>query len=106
MNQRLNEVLIRRGRLLERIATQRAALVQDAPPLRAALYTTDRIVAGVRSGIDCIKQHPSIAAFAVATLVILKPGRILRWAKRAFLTWHTWRTLRDKLPTFDLKAGS
>ena len=64
MNQRLNELLIRRGRLLERIAT-----------------------------------------VAVAVLVVLKPGRIVRWAKRAFFTWQTWRTLRDKLPIFGLKAG-
>ncbi|MBK9027087.1 MAG: hypothetical protein IPN98_04190 [Propionivibrio sp.] len=85
MNQRLNELLIRRGRLLERIATQRAALGQEMPPLRAALYTTDRIVAGVRSGVVFIKQHPSIVTVAVAVLVVLKPGRIVRWAKTCFL---------------------
>lgn len=106
MTQRLNELLVRRGRLLERIAAQRAALGQESPTLRAALSTTDRIVAGVRGGVAFTKQHPSIVTLAVATLVILKPRRVLRWAKRAFFTWQAWQTLRAYLPTIDQKAGS
>ena len=78
MNQRLNELLIRRGRLLERIATKRAALGHDMPALRSGLYTVDRIVAGVRSCVGFIKQQPSIVTVAGAVLVSLKPGRIVR----------------------------
>lgn len=97
MNRRLNDVHLRRGRLLERIATQRADLVQQTQPLRAALYTADRAVAHVQAGIDYVKRHPSIAAVAVAALFFMRAGRVWRWTKRGFLAWQTLRMFGDKL---------
>lgn len=106
MNRRLIELHQRRGRLLERIANQRATLVREMPPVRAALSTTDRLVAGVRASVGFVKEHPSVVTLVVAALVVLKPIRIGRWARRVFVTWQAWRTLRNAFPIFDLKAGS
>ena len=97
MNHRLSELHLRRGRLLERIATQRATLALEVQPVRAALRTTDRALAYVQTGVDYVKQHPSIAALAVAALFVLKAGRAWRWAKRGFLAWRTWRMFSDRL---------
>lgn len=96
MNQRLNELHLRRGRLLERIATQRATLSREVQPVHAALDTTDRVLAGVRAGVDFIKTHPGLAVLALATLFIIKPRRSWRWSMRAFSAWQTWRIMRDR----------
>lgn len=96
MNHRLNELHLRRGRLLERIAMQRAALDRQLEPVRATLDTTDRLLARVRSSIDYLKAHPAIVALAFGALLIIKPRRTLRWSRRAYAVWQTWRVLRDR----------
>ncbi len=99
MNHRqLNELHLRRGRLLERIAAQRRDLTEAMVPVRTALATTDRVVAYVRNGVAYVKAHPSIALIAVAALFVLKTGRTLRWARRGFFAWRTWQALRDRWP--------
>jgi hypothetical protein len=105
MNRRLNELHLRRGRLLERIATQRASLGRDTLPVRASLYRADRLIGGVRSVADYLKQHPSVMGLAVAALFIIKRDRAWRWAKRGFFAWRTWRLVRDKFLEFGLRAG-
>ncbi len=94
MTNRMLEIGIRRGRLLERIAIQRAELGRQMQPVAAALATSDRIVAGTRRGFAYLKQHPGIVVAAVALLVALKPKRAWRWAQRGFFVWRTWRSLR------------
>jgi hypothetical protein len=94
---KLNDLLVQRGRLLERIEAQRDALVYEVQPVQAALDATDRLVAKVRQGVSYIKSHPGITALAVAVLVALRGRRILRFAKRGFFLWKTWRVLREKL---------
>ncbi len=97
MNHQLIELHLRRGRLLERIAAQRADLAQQAQPVRVALFTTDRALAHVQAGIDYVKRHPSIAAIAVAALFFMKAGRLWRWTKRSFVAWRILRVFSDKL---------
>ena len=106
MNLRLNDLHLRRGRLLERIANQRATLAKDAQPVRSALYTADRLLAIVCVGVDQVKRHPGLAALAVAVFFIARPRRIWRWSKRAFFAWQTWRTVRNKLLVLGLRSGS
>lgn len=106
MNHRLNDLHLRRGRLLERIANQRATLAQEALPVGSALYTMDRLLAIVYVGIDQVKRHPGLAALAVGAFFIARPRRIWRWSKRAFFAWQTWRAVRDKLVVLGLRAGS
>lgn len=104
MNQRLIDIGIRRGRLIERIASQRALLGEQLQPVRSVLNATDRGIAGVRSGIAYLRQHPGIVIATVALLVILKPRRAWRWAQRGFVVWRTWRMVRDQLAAFGLRA--
>jgi|ERR1035437_4144215 hypothetical protein len=106
MNHRLNELHLRRGRLLERIASQRVALSREVQPVRASLFKVDSLLARAHAATNYIKRHPSIAVLAVSALFIMKTGRVLGWAKRGFLAWQTWRTIRDRFLEFGERAGS
>ena len=97
MNHRLNDLHLRRGRLLERIASQRGALGQGLEPVAAALATTDRVFARVHSGIDYLKTHPAVVGITFAALLIVKPRRTLRWSRRAYAVWQTWQVLRERM---------
>jgi len=106
MNHRLNELHLQRGRLLERIATQRAALSYEVQPVHAALDKADRLLDRVHAVTNYVKRHPSVTALAVAALFVLKGKRIWRWSSRIFSVWRTWRALRDELLLFGLRARS
>ena len=97
MNQELIDLAVERGRLLERISSQRQLLAQQLQPLGAAMGTADRVVARARQCGEYLKRHPEWVATGVVVLVILRPSRIWRWSSRAFLAWRTWRMLRREL---------
>lgn len=97
MNGRLVELAVERGRLRERITRQRAEIGSELVPLRNALLVTDRGVAQVRAAVDAVRRHPSIVVAALAVFVVLKPGRLWRWGRRAFVGWRAWRFLRERL---------
>ena len=96
MNQRLNDLHLRRGRLLERIANQRATLSFELAPVSARLETADRLLARVQAAVDYVKTHPAVVALAFAALAITKPRRTLRWSRRLYAVWQTWLVLRDR----------
>ena len=106
MNHHLNDLYIRRGRLLERIANQRTTLARDVRPVRSTLYATDRLLAYVRAATDYVSEHPGMATIAIAALFIIKPRLVWRWTKRTFFVWQTWRTVRNKWLVFGSRAGS
>ena len=101
MNQQLIEIGIRRGRLIERIATQRESLGQRVQPVRRSLKLADRVLALVRSGSSYLKNHPGTVAAVITVWVALKPRRAWRWGRRAFVAWRTWRTLREQVETLE-----
>jgi len=70
MNQDLIDVAIERGRLIERISSQRQLLGQQLQPLGAGLATADRAITRIRQGSDYVKQHPEMVAIGVAVLVV------------------------------------
>ncbi len=106
MNRRLNELHLRRGRLLERIATQRTALSREMQPVRVTLYATDRVLVQVRSAIACVKRHPGLVALAVAALFVLKAKRVWRWTRSGYLLWQSWRSVSSRLSAFGLRTRS
>jgi hypothetical protein len=106
MNQKLIDISIRRGRLIERIAYQRAALGRDMQPICGVLRTADHTIARVRTATNFLKKHPGLVLAAAALLASLKPRRVWRWAKRGFVVWRTWKTLRKQLATLGLRATS
>lgn len=93
MTSRSIELAARRGELKARIGMQRDAMVQHVQPLADFLASADRAVAGV----DWLKQHPGAVGAAVAGLVLLRPRRAWRWAKRGFFFWQSWRALRRRI---------
>jgi len=105
MNPQLIDIGIRRGRLLERIASQRSALVRQMEPVHSVLNVADRGLAGLRSGTAYVKRHPGLAVAAFAVLAIAKPRRAWRWARRGFIAWRTWSALREQFAAFGLRFG-
>ena len=104
MHHQLTELHVRRGRLLERIATQRAMLSYDAVPLSISLDKVDRVLARVQSATNYVKQHPGIAGLALAILLALRTKRVWRWSRRAFIAWRTLRAFSDRLAGLGLRA--
>lgn len=102
MNDRLIDVGVRRGRLLERIASQRAAIGKDLVPVRDALRAGDRAVGVLRSGVNAVRRHPALVVAGVALFVALKPRRLWRWGRRAFVVWRSWRFLRQRLAALSI----
>ena len=100
MNHRLAEIRLRRGRLLERIATQRVVLSREVQPVQALLFSVDRVLARAQSVTDYFKQHPSLVAIGVGALFVMRSRRLWRWAKGGFFAWRTWLALRDGLFNF------
>lgn len=100
MQERLIELHQRRGRLLERIAVQRDTLSRQVVPLEHTLNVGDRVARMADAGKLFVQQHPVVVAAAVGTVVILRPGRTLRWARRALIAWRTWSALRAVVPAF------
>jgi len=103
MNPALIDIGIRRGRLLERIAHQRAALGRDVQPVCDVLQAVDHGIARVRTVSGFLKRHPGLVLAAVALLVVLKPRRAWRLAKRGFVVWRLWRTLREQFARIELR---
>jgi hypothetical protein len=91
------ELALKRGRLQERIAAQRATLAAQVVPIAGALATADRAVALGRSGIAYVRTHPLQVGAAFALLAILRPRRVWRWSRHAFVAWGAWRKLRARI---------
>lgn len=90
-----SDILVQRGRLLERIALQRQILAQDVQPALRLLHGADRLVAWVHTGVSCARRHPLIPALAVAGLFVVKIRRAWRWTRRGVLAWQAWQAFRQ-----------
>ena len=97
MNRQLDELLLRRGRLIERIAGQREALRNDFVPVSAVLAKADSVVTGARSFVNTIRHHPVVTSVLAATVLIVKGKAVVRWARRGFSLWQTWRAIQGTL---------
>lgn len=93
MDQRRVDLALRRGELLAQIRQQRADLAQFTPPLIGLLDKVDKVGAGVH----WLKNHPAAVAASVFALVVSRPRRAWRWAKRSLAVWRGWSTLRQRL---------
>lgn len=93
MNPRLLELATRHGALKVRIDAQRQALAEQVVPLEAALARGD----AVWQGVDWLKHHPVAVGAAVAAVVVARPGRAWRWAKRGLFVWRGWQLVRNSL---------
>lgn len=93
MNEKRLTLAVRHGALRARIDQQRRQLEQHAVPLEAALAQGDAVLRGV----DWLKHHPAAVVAAVAAVVVARPGRAWRWAKRGLFVWRGWQAVRNSL---------
>lgn len=100
MQQRLIELQLQRGRLLERIANQRHVMAVQARPVARALHVGDRMSSFADQCKLFALQHPLAVAGVVAAVVVLRPASVMRWTSRGLFAWRTWANLRTALPGF------
>ena len=93
MNSNLLDLAARRGLLQARIDEQRRALNHHAIPLQSALARGDAVL----KGVDWLKHHPVAVGAAVAAVVVARPKRAWRWAKRGLFLWRGWKIARSAL---------
>lgn len=93
MSDKLLQLATRQGALKARIEAQRRTLAKQAMPLESALARGDAVL----QGVDWLKHHPIAIGAAVAAVVVARPRRAWRWAKRGFFVWRSWQGIRNLL---------
>lgn len=99
------ELALKRGRLQERIAVQRAQLAVDMRPIASTLAVADRAVNVGQAGVRYVRQHPVQVGIVFAALAVLRPRRVWRWTRRALVAWSAWRKIRMKLEASGFASG-
>lgn len=100
------DLALRRGRLLERIAHQRAAIATAVAPLEQVCSRYDQGV-GFLQGLGAgLARHPYLVTAAAAVLVMLRPGRVWRWTRRGLIFWQALRALGDYISPPNPEASS
>lgn len=100
MQQRLIELQQQRGRLLERIANQRASLARQTRPLIRVLHFGDRVGEVAAQCRRTALEHPMALAVIVGTVVVLRPGTVFRWARRGFFAWRSWGAVTSAIARY------
>ncbi len=93
---RLDDILVRKGRLSERIRYQRSEIAGYAQGLRPLFMLADCGTAAVNT----LRAHPGWVVVAAGTVLVLKPRRTLRWLRRSFVLWRTWRWARNTIAQY------
>jgi len=92
VSQRLAAIEAKRARLIERAARERADVAQTLQSWEQPLRFIDRCVDAVRFVI----ARPPLVAGAALLFALLRPRRALKWARRAFGVWQSYRWLTKK----------
>ncbi len=86
------ELALRRGDLRARCARQRDDLAEQSWPVERLLTGVDRVTAAG----SWVRDHPKPVLGFLAGLLVLRPRRAWRWAKRGFFLWRSWSAIRKK----------
>lgn len=92
MSRRLAAIEAKRARLLERAAREREDVAQTLQSWSQPLGFVDRCVGAVRFVIS----RPPLIAGAAILFALVRPLRTLKWARRAFGLWQSYRWLTQK----------
>lgn len=92
MNQRLAAIETKRARLIERAAREREDLAQTLQSWSGPLGFVDRCFGAVRY----VMSRPPLVAGAMLVFALLRPRRALKWARRAWGLWQSYRWLTQK----------
>ena len=90
MNAEREELLRRRERLLLRSQTLRRDWAQQVQVLRAPLGVVDQ----ARAATQWLVRHPEWPLGAVVLVVLLRPGRVLRWGSYALQGYGIYRRVQ------------
>ncbi|MDO8787185.1 MAG: YqjK family protein [Sulfuritalea sp.] len=93
MNRTALELALKKQRLQIASETLRAEFGRYAGGLAPAFTGADYAVVGAR----WVQRHPQFVVAAAVALVVARPKRAWRWARRAFVGWQAWHKLRDIL---------
>lgn len=93
MNPTALELALKKQRLQITSGTLRADFGRYAGGLAPAFSGADYALEGAR----WVRRHPQFVVAAAVALVVARPKRAWRWARRAFVGWQAWRKLRDWL---------
>ena len=85
MIERRLQLATRRGELLAQSRMQRQQLGQQLAPLAEALGTADRGLEYLLRAGRWLQRNPVVVAVGVATLVALRPAKVLRLLRRVWL---------------------
>lgn len=83
-------LMIRRQRLLDQVAAQRATLAQSIEPWRVPLAVADQGLSALRY----VKRHPVLLTGGIALLAVFRPRHGWLWLQRGLLAWQAVRKLR------------
>ena len=100
MQQRLIELQLQRGRLLERIENQRTQLARQTKPVDRLLHLGDRASAIARECKRTAMENPLTLALVVGVIVVLRPRTVWRWTQRGFLAWRGYGAIRSAVARY------
>jgi|SRR5262252_8523264 hypothetical protein len=87
MKQRLTEIHARRQRLIAKAAAERRAIALSIDAWRKPLGAAERMLAAVHY----VRAHPIALVLAAATVTVVAPRRTIRWVRRGFVLWRSYR---------------
>jgi len=90
MADRYRELELERQALLARSAQLRIELGAQSAVLNTPLKWVDK----ARAGVHWLRHHPEWPLGALAVLVLLRPGRVVRWSAHLLWGWQLWRRAR------------
>jgi len=90
---KLDDILARKSRLVERIGHQRQRFADEAQALQPVFSAADKSIALVRT----IRSHPEWLAAGAGIFLALRPLRTLAWLRRGLVAWRTLKWARSSL---------
>ncbi|MCX7164163.1 MAG: YqjK-like family protein [Rhodocyclales bacterium] len=87
------ELALKKQRLQIASESLRIDFGRHAAALAPVFGAADRAVEGVR----WVRRNPQLVVAAGVALLVARPQRAWRWARRAFVGWQAWLKLRDYL---------
>jgi hypothetical protein len=85
------DLALQKQRLQLKSAEQRGAMVAAAMQLAPAFAVAD----GVREGLRWLRRNPEWLAGGIVALLVVRPGAVLRLARRSFFAWQIWRKFSE-----------
>lgn len=93
MNSRAVELALKKQRLQISGTQLRDEFSRHGAAFAPLFAGADHMVDGVR----WLRAHPQLPVALAVGFLLVRPRRLLRWSRRAFIGWQAWRRLRGWL---------